>query len=308
MKNLKRLSLVAAFAALFSSNYTYAQVSTNLHTITSTNSGEGGEIQLNDPQVTSIGNTNTAWAMDNYNGSLRFFRNSVSNTQYVDFMGILRIKNSGLSIKTPNIPLTDMSQTNGGLVIEGSGPRSDGSGACLGFSIDPGNGGSAWQSGRIMVTPDKYSTNPVGVAYGKMYLQTRGDLIGGNWTWNKNIVLNSDGAVGINTDYIPADYKLAIDGGFIATFGKVQLRNLWPDYVFRKDYKLRTLTEVENFIATNSHLPDVPSEQELKDNGGIDLGNMDAVLLRKIEELTLYMIQLKKDNEVLKAQLDSLSK
>ena len=75
------------------------------------------------------------------------------------------------------------------------------------------------------------------------------------------------------------------------------------NYVFKKDYVLTPLSEVETFIAANSHLPNVPSEAEVKENG-INMAEMDAVLLRKIEELTLYLIQLQKDNLELKAKRD----
>ena len=61
----------------------------------------------------------------------------------------------------------------------------------------------------------------------------------------------------------------------------------------RKDYKLPTLAEVEQFIAENNHLPNVPSAAEVEANG-IQLGEMNAVLIRKVEELTLYIIQLEK--------------
>lgn len=75
--------------------------------------------------------------------------------------------------------------------------------------------------------------------------------------------------------------------------------DVWADYVFADDYQLATLTQVEKYITENNHLPDVPSEKEvLKD--GIKLGEMDAILLRKIEELTLYVIELKKELNTLK--------
>ena len=67
----------------------------------------------------------------------------------------------------------------------------------------------------------------------------------------------------------------------------------WPDFVFDKDYKLRTLQEVENHINEHKHLPDIPSEKEVKENG-LSLGEMQAKLLQKIEELTLYTIELNK--------------
>ncbi len=69
--------------------------------------------------------------------------------------------------------------------------------------------------------------------------------------------------------------------------------NYWSDYVFEDGYQLRSLKEVEQFISTNGHLPDVPSAKEVTENGQ-DLGRMDAILLRKIEELTLYIIELEK--------------
>lgn len=79
------------------------------------------------------------------------------------------------------------------------------------------------------------------------------------------------------------------------------------DYVFEEDYKLRTLEEVEQFVKTNKHLPEVPSAAEFKENG-YSVGEMDDVLLRKVEELTLYMIELKKENEALKVQNENIQK
>ena len=73
----------------------------------------------------------------------------------------------------------------------------------------------------------------------------------------------------------------------------------WPDYVFKPTYQLRPLSEVASFVATNHHLPDVPSEVEIMEEG-LNLGEMDAILLRKIEELTLYMIEQQEEIERLK--------
>ena len=81
----------------------------------------------------------------------------------------------------------------------------------------------------------------------------------------------------------------------------------WADYVFAKDYQLKSLEDVETFINQNNHLPDVPSAQDVV-NGGIDVAKMDALLLQKIEELTLYMIELKKQNEALNAEIIQLKK
>jgi hypothetical protein len=110
--------------------------------------------------------------------------------------------------------------------------------------------------------------------------------------------------VGIGTSCIPAGYALAVKGKVIAEEVNVRLAastGCWPDYVFGKDYKLRSLNEVESFINTNSHLPEVPSAQEIENNG-INTAAMDAALLKKIEELTLYVIELNKKVEVLEKQ------
>ena len=74
----------------------------------------------------------------------------------------------------------------------------------------------------------------------------------------------------------------------------------WSDFVFNDDYKLKDLEEVESFIQENNHLPDIPSETEVIEKG-INLGDMDAKLLQKIEELTLYTIQQEKEIKALKS-------
>lgn len=111
---------------------------------------------------------------------------------------------------------------------------------------------------------------------------------GGNGTTNTYF---NNTNVGIGTDYIPSGYKLAVNGDIIAERVTIKLKASWPDYVFADNYELKPLTEVKAFIQENSHLPEVPSAKEVEENG-VDLGDMDAVLLKKIEEMTLYIIQL----------------
>lgn len=80
---------------------------------------------------------------------------------------------------------------------------------------------------------------------------------------------------------------------------------IWPDYVFEAAYRLPPLREVEEFIRANRHLPDVPSAATVQANG-LDLGKMDALLLQKVEELTLYLIELRKENDALRARVSKL--
>lgn len=86
---------------------------------------------------------------------------------------------------------------------------------------------------------------------------------------------------------------------------KVEGSEAWPDYVFKPNYKRLTLGEVEKFIAINGHLPNVPSATEMAANGN-NLGNTDVKLLEKVEELTLYLLEMKKVNDAQAAALKSL--
>jgi hypothetical protein len=98
-----------------------------------------------------------------------------------------------------------------------------------------------------------------------------------------------------------------MDGKLIAT--EVQVRtNVWSDNVFTQDYRLRSLNELESFINANGHLPEVPSEQEVKENGGINVGEMNVILLKKVEELSLYVIELEKQVQELKKEVSDSAK
>ncbi len=79
----------------------------------------------------------------------------------------------------------------------------------------------------------------------------------------------------------------------------------WADFVFEEDYNLKSLEEVESFISENRHLPDVPSESEVKEKG-LSLGESNAVLLQKIEELTLYLIEQNKEMKALRSRVEEL--
>jgi len=104
------------------------------------------------------------------------------------------------------------------------------------------------------------------------------------------MVIDKDGNVGIGTE--TSTEKLSVNGKIRAKEIKVEAAN-WPDYVFAKDYKLPSLQETEKHIREKGHLPGIPSAEEVKANG-VDLGEMNAKLLKKIEELTLYLIDQNK--------------
>lgn len=118
---------------------------------------------------------------------------------------------------------------------------------------------------------------------------------------NNNLYLvQSGGDVGIGTSNT-VGYKLAVAGKAIAEEVVVKLQGSWPDYVFGDNYNLPSLSELEQYIRINKHLPGVPTAQAVKGDG-LSVGEMNAILLKKVEELTLYVIELKKEIEVLKDQ------
>ena len=117
------------------------------------------------------------------------------------------------------------------------------------------------------------------------------------------MVPNENGQVGIGVTSManmPSDsYLLAVDGKIISEEVRVELSGSWPDYVFVKDYALMPLDVLEHQISTLGHLPGIPSATTVE-NEGFELGEMQRRMMEKIEELTLYMIQAKKEIDALK--------
>ncbi len=115
--------------------------------------------------------------------------------------------------------------------------------------------------------------------------------------------------IGVKPNFGSGTYRLFVKDGIRTERVKVDLAaaNGWADFVFDESYKLRSLEEVEKFIKTNKHLPDVPSEKEIKKEG-YELTEMHKIQMQKIEELTLYLIELKKENDALKKRVEQLEK
>ena len=119
------------------------------------------------------------------------------------------------------------------------------------------------------------------------------------------------GRIGIGTTNTPTiiggqnidSYRLFVAGGILTD--EIRVRTGWADYVFADDYQLPTLTEVGAYIDENGHLPNVPSAEQVEAEG-IDIGEMTRIQQEKIEELTLYMIEMQKEIELLKAKLQTL--
>lgn len=109
-----------------------------------------------------------------------------------------------------------------------------------------------------------------------------------SWNSNGDHIYYNKGKVGIGTTN-PGSYKLAVEGK-IGAHEVVVTTDGWADFVFEDDYNLMSLKDLDNYIQENKHLPEIPTTEEVEANG-ISVGEMNAKLLQKIEELTLYMIQ-----------------
>jgi hypothetical protein len=128
------------------------------------------------------------------------------------------------------------------------------------------------------------------------------------------IVVNSSGQLLIESPAstfttVPGSYGLYVGNGILASLVKIAspTGSDWFDYVFGNNYKLKSIAEVARYIKENKHLPDVPSAADVKENG-IDVAEMDGTLLKKIEELTLYIIQQQQQIKDLQDKVDKLSK
>jgi hypothetical protein len=139
--------------------------------------------------------------------------------------------------------------------------------------------------------------------------QSAGFVIG---PWDASfagIRITPTGDVGIGTPLSPNpnNYKLGVNGIIGAKELQIEVTS-WPDYVFESDYSLMPLKELESYITTHNHLPGIPSVSDVAKTGTVAVGEMQNKLLQKVEELTLYVIDLQKQNQNLEAEIEALKK
>jgi hypothetical protein len=213
----------------------------------------------------------------------------ITNLLYAQTNTFPTTGNVGIGTTTPGAELSFRSITVGtepvGITWHSSTPQTYGIHRTSGTWVAPNYQQLrvSWTTG-IVLDP--------GSAYAKSYV----DIVGGG-------LRVTSGNVGIGT-VDTKGYKLAVNGNIRAKEIKVETVN-WPDYVFAKGYQLPSLEETEQHIKEKGHLPGIPSAEEVKSNG-VDLGEMNAKLLKKIEELTLYLIEMKKENDEQKKEMSYL--
>ncbi len=171
-------------------------------------------------------------------------------------------------------------------------------------------GGAGWQFGRPgdgAFAHAIYTYNTSAGAKNNLALSSRSDIVftagnSGPPGAPERMRIAESGNVGIGTSN--PTQKLSVNGSIRAKEVIVETVG-WPDYVFADDYNLKPLSEVEHHIKQHKRLPGIPSASEVAEKG-VGVGEMQAKLLAKVEELTLHLIDLKKENESLKARVNAL--
>ena len=223
-------------------------------------------------------------AISNYMFSLRY------NTK--DYFNILNNGNVGIGITNPNTKLAVVDDLQNQVVSSFIGGKNHQNYKYTAISIGESmSAGNSSNIGYMSHQTDKTSSG--------LYLTNYGDS-----EHNSSLFIKVGGNVGIGE--INPKNKLDVKGTIHSQEVKVDMLG-WSDFVFKKEYNLPTLTEVEKHIREKGHLENIPSEKEVLENG-INLGEMNAKLLQKIEELTLYMIDIKKENDQMKADNLELKK
>lgn len=143
---------------------------------------------------------------------------------------------------------------------------------------------------------------------GDMYLLSAADkaLHFGSNGVNDRAILDVNGNLGIGTTDTKG-YKLAVNGNAIFTKVKVNPFAGWPDYVFDEGYPLTSLKVLGDFVRSEKHLPGIPSANEIAENGQ-DIGEINMQLVKKVEELTLYLLDHNKKIDLLLEKVEALEK
>jgi hypothetical protein len=268
-----------------------------------------GHLLQAQPSVT-IGNGNELFFTDN--GQIRsldgahriMFRRSENTLEFREFgrilfspgatseqetakMVILDNGNVGIGTASPSRPLYVLTPSSDMAMFKNTGTNN--------VSIAVANNTGQMSLGIGAITPHPY-----------IWSTTGNFFIGNDGDPSLFVSGMAHGNVGIGT-MDTKGYKLAVNGN--AVFNKVVVKATinWPDYVFHANYSLRPLSEVEQYINQYHHLPEVPSADEVEKNG-LDVGDNQATLLKKIEELTMYVIEQQKEIKALKKDMEQLKK
>ncbi len=242
------------------------------------------------------------------------------STSYGDKLSILRNGNVGISTTSPAAKLDVNGQIVGGFgAVTTSGVQDwndiSNARAGNGFTLLQGFHPNGPVDSVAYFHPMNFeyvskdgsgNLTQLAIPYGHSYSINNGIYMrgrySGDWTgWVKVLSESLNGNVGIGT--LTPDHKLEVNGTIRAK--EVVAETNWSDFVFEDGYELRPLAEVENHIAEHGHLPDVPSAAEVQEKG-LEMAKAQTLMMQKIEELTLYVIDLKKENAEQQALIEEL--
>ncbi|MBN9295453.1 MAG: hypothetical protein J0I41_00510 [Filimonas sp.] len=267
-----------------------------LHLFSFTGYAQGVEMQVVSEQTVS----NVTEVLP---GPINIGRNLQIGSNMNGYGGGLYVKANASSLASSG---EDLQSAADGIILAAGGNTTYGPALELATTnLGANNIAFPWGRSHIIST-----TNSVDDGTGRMILGTKRlmdiDGNGERWNYGDDIVIDGVGNVGIGT--LKPSSKLAVNGIILAKRVRVsQSASDWPDYVFNKSYPLASLDSVEAFINDNKHLPGIPSATTVEKEGH-DLGEMQKAMLQKIEELTLYVIELKKENTEIRKQLKKQKK
>jgi hypothetical protein len=309
-----------AWPSLTSSSNVGIGTSTANQKLTINGGGIGFDWNSTDKKLYSPADGDLEWFTQNGAGSHGFaVSNNGNRIIYFNTNGNSYLNGGNVGIGT-SMPQAKLHIIDGGTSVNGTsvysgnlliqanpGSRSSILGASLEFVI-PANadGSNPWGQARIITVAGNTGNTD---ATGKLILGTRrffdkGLGTGTTWNYGDDLVIDGTGKIGVGT--LNPDAKLAVAGTIHACEVKVDQSICTPDYVFDKGYDLSTLKEVKTYIDQNHHLPEIPSAAEVSKEG-INLGEMNMRLLKKIEELTLYLIEKDKQLKEQQEQLDKIN-
>lgn len=195
---------------------------------------------------------------------------------------VLTQNGTHIGVGTTN-PTQALHLYQGNLLVDGTGNNGN---------ITIGNGlGTAISQWAIEYLPPGMTgtVGPGGMNFWKPWMSINGS--GGQGFGNYFLFLRNDGKVGVGTECVPPDGRMAVDGKVYARELEIEV-NSWCDSVFTETYPLLPIDSLRSYIKSNGHLPGIPSETEVLAKGGMEVMRMNLMLLKKVEELHLYILDM----------------
>ncbi|HEX9511854.1 MAG TPA: Ig-like domain-containing protein [Puia sp.] len=246
------------------------------------NSPDAGLYTLKARAIDGLGNTNTATVNINVESLSSFWSMTGNIHMNADSNFVGNVDSVRLAFRTKNLERMSISPLGNvgiGTIAPSAQLHTTGTVRLAGLTSDS-------TKNRVLVSDTS----------GNLFYRNVSSL-SNRWVYANGLLYDSSDNIAIGTSNAQG-YKLAVNGTAIFTKVRVKTAGTWPDYVFQKGYALPDLGELERYITEHRHLPGIVSEAEVQ-RDGIDIGDHQAALLKRIEEMTLYLIE---ENKKLKEQ------